>query len=336
VQPGNTQSGSRFLLTVDALLNLKNALGYGETIAAVFQQLQPGSPRFNFKVEYPYIYNTPFSMDVNFDLYKKDTLFNRVTIDIGLKYLLNHRDYVRIAYVNNANRVIAPDINFVKANKRLPNSIDVTNGGLNLGFNLDNTDYALNPRRGYYVQGQLQYLNRKIIKNAAITSIIDGSGFDYTAIYDTLSLLNRQSKAQVSLGLYIPATKQIVLKLAYNGAYLSGDNLFLNELFQIGGFNLLRGFDEMSLFVNHYQILTAELRLLFNVNSYFYVFSDNAYIQAKYNQIQNSNYPMGLGLGINLENQGGVFKIAVGVGKLEASNFMLRQAKLHFGYVAYF
>src|SRR5690606_30766195 len=134
-----------------ALLHLKNALGYGETIAAIFQQLQPSSPRFNFKVEYPYVNNTPFSLDMQFDLYKKDTLFNRVTFDFGVKYLLNHRDYIRLGYINNANRIISPDLKYIIANKHLPNNVDVKNNGAIVSFNLDRTDYTLNPKRGPFL-----------------------------------------------------------------------------------------------------------------------------------------------------------------------------------------
>ena len=42
-----------------------------------------------------------------------------------------------------------------------------------------------------------------------------------------------------------------------------------NELFQIGGNKLLRGFDEASIFTPTYSILSLEYRLALGKNSYF-------------------------------------------------------------------
>ncbi|HYK56669.1 MAG TPA: hypothetical protein VEV15_09330, partial [Flavisolibacter sp.] len=52
----NALAGSKkLLLTVDANVLLRNALGSGETIGLVWQQLQQGSPRLNLLFEQPYI-----------------------------------------------------------------------------------------------------------------------------------------------------------------------------------------------------------------------------------------------------------------------------------------
>ena len=54
---------SKFQLTADVNLNLKNALNNGETILLNWQQLQKKSPRLNLGYQQPYIFNSKFGVD---------------------------------------------------------------------------------------------------------------------------------------------------------------------------------------------------------------------------------------------------------------------------------
>ncbi len=73
--PSNPQLGGKLLVTGEANLNLKNALGGGETIGLNWQQLQIKSPRLNILFQQPFIFRSRFGIDVNFDLFKKDSSF---------------------------------------------------------------------------------------------------------------------------------------------------------------------------------------------------------------------------------------------------------------------
>ncbi|HSV11360.1 MAG TPA: hypothetical protein VLI68_11350, partial [Hanamia sp.] len=55
--PGNTITG-KAQITADVHLDLKNALGNGESILLNWQQLQPQSPRLNLGFSKPYIFNS--------------------------------------------------------------------------------------------------------------------------------------------------------------------------------------------------------------------------------------------------------------------------------------
>ena len=122
----------------------------------------------------------------------------------------------------------------------------------------------------------------KIIKpNNQILELKDPNdpAFDYKSLYDTI-------KAKVVSGEdFINICKifsnryghRSTFKTAVNGGYLMSSNIFRNELFQIGGYRLLRGFDEASQFLSQYAIGTAEYRYLIGENSYFNVFSDGGW-----------------------------------------------------------
>ena len=335
LQPNTVETG-KFMLTYDILLGLKNALGYGESIAATLQSLQYKSPRFHADVTVPYIFGTPFGIEGSFDLFKRDSAFIRVSFEGGIKYQLNAADYFKISYQTFSNRIVTADVNFVQLNKRLPDNLDISTRGAGVEFYMDRTDYKLNPHKGWQAKVSASGLLRNVKKNEAIIGINDASGFDYESLYDTVNVNKYQYRLMASLNYHIPLLKSMVFKVAYNGGYISGNNLFLNELYQLGGFKLLRGFDEQSIFANQYHIATFELRVLLGQNSYFYIFNDDAFIATQYRNIKKEDYPVSLGGGITLENKSGIFNIALGLGKRSGESFQFRQARIHFGYTAYF
>jgi len=335
LQPNDAASG-KMLLTIDALLSLKNALGAGEQLNATFQKLQRNSQKLHIDGSYPYLFGMPFALDALFDLYKRDTLFMKINFEIGVRYLINSKDYVKLNYISESNNVIYADLPYVSRFKRLPDVIDSRNNGVGLHLNVDRTDYFLAPRKGWSAKILTQASSRRIKENNAIAALQDGSGFDYASLYDTFANNTLQYKLGANIAYYQPVLKTIIGKLGYQGGLITGGQLFLNELFQIGGYNLLRGFDEESIFANQYHIFTAEVRFMINTYSYFQVFSDGGWYQSKYGQVNVERKPLSFGAGVSLQNDAGIFKVAIAVGKTEATSFEFRQAKLHFGYVAFF
>ena len=118
--------------------------------------------------------------------------------------------------------------------------------------------------------------------------------------------------------------------------FFQSDNIFRNELFQIGGYKLLRGFDEESQYVSQYAVGTLEYRYLDWAKFFFLWFVDGGWGR---NNSQNSKYShtyFGTGLGLALETKAGIFNLAWAVGKRDDIPFNLRQSKIHFGFVNYF
>ena len=333
--PNSVETG-KFLLTVDAQFAFQNILGQGESISLSYQNLQYKSPRLRADLVYPYLLNTRFGVDVHFDLFKKDTSFRRTMLQAGVRYQLSATDYLRVFYQNQSNRLITIDTLFVRNNKRLPDDVDVSANGAGVELGLNRTDYRINPRKGWEVRISGSTLLRRVRKSDAVTGLTDATGFNYAGLYDTL--LDRQYQYFVngSLAHYLPLGKKAVLKSAYNGGWVGGGQLFRNELYQIGGFRLLRGFDEQSIFTNHYHVATLELRLLLDQNSFFYLFSDNGYVVSDFNGFFKDDIYNGFGLGTTLETKSGLFSISYGLGRNSTNPVQFRQSKIHFGYLAFF
>ena len=139
-----------------------------------------------------------------------------------------------------------------------------------------------------------------------------------------------------SVAKYFPMGKQGTFKTAFNGGTILSDNIFKNELFQVGGYKLLRGFDEESQYVSQYAVITLEYRYLIGLNSFFFGFIDGGWAS---NNSRNAKYThtyFGTGLGLALETKAGIFNLAWAVGKRDDTPFNLRQSKIHFGFVNYF
>jgi outer membrane protein assembly factor BamA len=335
LQPDNAGTG-KLLFTVDAQAAFQNILGNGESFSFSYQKLQTASPRIKAEALYPYLLGTPFGVDGHFDLYFKGSEYRRTTFDAGGRYAISARDFIRVYYKGYSNRIINPDTNYIVTYHRLPANVDVTSGGVGTEVQTSRTNYRFNPSRGWTGRLSGEALRRKVIPNDGIARIRDGSGFDYSKLYDTLSAESYQYNVSGDAALYVPLAKRIVVKTAYAGGWISGERLFQNELFQLGGFKLLRGFDEGSLFANQYHILTAELRLLLAGNSNVYLFSDNGWLQTKINGFTTEGLYNGFGVGTTLDTKSGVFTISYGLGRSDANPLQLRQSKIHFGYVAYF
>jgi hemolysin activation/secretion protein len=145
-----------------------------------------------------------------------------------------------------------------------------------------------------------------------------------------------QVRVRLQAAKYFPLAKRSVLKTGFNGAWYESPSYFRNELFQIGGYKLLRGFDEESIFANRYAVGTLEYRYLLGLNSYFSGFTDFGWSNDKSKLTTFSKTYIGAGLGLSFETKGGLFNISFAAGKRNDIDFNLRQSKIHFGYVSIF
>lgn len=332
-QPNDRETG-RFLWTADVQLLLNNTLGYGETFSASYKNLQRNSPQLDISTIIPYLSGSNFAVDAKFEYFRRDSLFDRIGFEAGLRYQLSEKDYVRLSFQQTNNRVPSPDTNFIRNNKRLSNNVDMRSRGIGFGYVIDRTDYTLNPRKGWSGAMQLSVLKRIVQQNNAILAINDG--FDYSTLYDTINDDPTQYRVNGSMQYFVPIARQLAFRLAYEGAYISGTELYQNELHQIGGFKILRGYDERSIFSNHFHIGTLEFRSLLGRGSYFNVFTDYGKVFSRYNLVNTNWNPWSIGTGLTLENKTGIFNIILALGKLEDEPFRFRDAKVHFGYVTYF
>jgi outer membrane protein assembly factor BamA len=335
--PANNQT-NKLQLTGDVNLDLRNALGAGEKILLNWQQLQLKSPRLNIGYQHPFIFKSAFGFDFGFDLFKKDSTFLQLSWQIGVQYLLSVNQSGKIFFQNQSTILLGSgvDTNRVKATRQLPANIDVKATNLGLDYEINTTNYRFNPRSGNEIKLVGTIGIKTIDKNNEILSLKDPA-FNFNALYDSLKLKTYQLRARLTTAHYFPFGKQSTLKAVFNGGIYGSQSVFRNELFQIGGYRLLRGFDEESIYASKFGVATLEYRNLIKLNSYLFTFVDAGWIKNKYQSINASNNFLSGGIGLVLETKAGLLNMSFAVGKRGDVKFDLRQAaKIHFGYINYF
>ena len=107
-------------------------------------------------------------------------------------------------------------------------------------------------------------------------------------------------------------------------------------MYRIGGYRLLRGFDEEAIYTPFYSIFTSEFRLLLSQNSYFNVFTDIGLVEDETKGAQSIDVPIGFGIGLALETRGGIFSLSYALGKNLDNKIEFRNGKIHFGFISLF
>lgn len=327
----------KLLLTVDANILLKNALGSGETIGFVWQQLQKSSPRLNLLFEQPYIFKSAFGVNFSLDMYKRDSIFLNINMNLGATYRVGDKQTASVFLQRRQTIVNGINASSVIQTKQLPQEADVSSVNLGVGYDFNNTDYRFNPRKGSQLFSSISAGTKKLKKNNLILELKDPSNpsFKFDQLYDTVKLSAYQFRIAASGAHFYQLGKQTTLKLGANAGIYQSASFFRNELFQIGGNRLLRGFDEESQFVSQYFVGTAEFRLLTGLNSNFFGFIDGGWGKHPLENVQTHTY-ISAGAGLSFQPKAGLINVTLAVGKRNDADFNLRQSKIHIGFVSFF
>jgi outer membrane protein assembly factor BamA len=337
--PNSNQAsgGKKLLITVDANILLRNALGSGETIGLVWQQLQKSSPRLNFVYEQPYIFHSPFGIAFSLDMYKRDSTFLNLNMNLGTTYRISTNKTGSVFLQRRQTIVNGVNTAQVLQTRQLPKDADVSSLNLGVSYIFNNTNYRFNPRKGNELSFTTTAGTKKLKKNAAILELKDPSdpGFKFEQLYDTVKLKVYQFRITAAAAHYIPLGRQSTFKLGLNTGLYQSASYYRNELFRIGGYRLLRGFDEESQFVSQYAIGTAEYRYLIGVNSAFFGFVDGGYGK-HLQETQSSHTYLSTGVGLSFETKAGIINLAWALGRRDDVEWNLRQSKLHLGFASFF
>jgi hypothetical protein len=331
VLPNNAQTG-KILITGEARIQLQNAFKQGEELFMEWKRVTTNSQQLRLKVNYPFILNTPIGVSGSFSLDKRDSTFLDLDWSLGVPFRTKANNYIKALVANKQTIVLNLDTVFVKNFNQLPRIQDVSSVMYGLEGYFENLDFLFNPRKGVEVLAGLQVGTRKIKPNAAVLKL----EAPYAQLYDSIDLRSLQIQFKALLNAYIPIAKQQVLKLGVKAEGKYNQQVLDNELFRIGGFNLLRGFDEESLFVQYYAVSTAEYRFILQQNSYMYAFFDAAYTGKPSLSGFQHDFPFGFGAGMAFETKAGIFGISYAVGRQQGNPIDFRTSKLHFGYINVF
>jgi outer membrane protein assembly factor BamA len=295
--------------TGDISLILQNSFKIGDRIDFYWNKFSANSQNLRLGFNLPYLFILPFGISTKLGIEKNQAGYLNTNVYFSLNYTYSGNNDIKAFYQVKKSFIIENDSN---SSIGLSGYSSRTAG---LGFLLDNTDYRLNPTKGYYIEASTAY-GSTANEGQKSQSLVE-LGFD-GAVYFKLSKIFSLSFLNHSSGLLGPP------------------GFYQNQLFKIGGINLLRGFDEKSIFASSHSVFSFEPKLSFGRNSAFFLFTDIAWYESKQIGNYHSDTPMGFGAGMNIDTKAGIFKLIYALGKQEGNHIKLSNSKVHFGFSAIF
>ncbi len=332
----NNQELNRLLITGHFVGEFQNQFGKGERLFVELEQLRPQSPQMEMEFQYPYFLDSPFGVDMKFHLYKRDTTFLDVNFELGASYLLEGGNYLKVFFNQYSSRLLSVNEANLLQTRQLPAQLDVSRSNLGVEWLWQKLDYRFNPRKGWETKISTAGGLKTIRENSLILGLSDFN-FEFESLYDSLQLNSFQGQVNLELARYFPTTSNQTLKLGLKSFYtLSANPILKNEQQRIGGNQLLRGFDEESIFATNMAVATAEYRLLTGQNSYLFSFLDLAWVEDKTTQTNITDTPLGFGAGITFDTSVGIFGMSYALGRQLGNSIDFRAGKIHFGYLSLF
>ena len=312
LQP-NPQS-QKIGLTGDVQIKLQNVFKKAELIDLNWRSIEPQTQALQAKLNYPFLFKSPFGIDLKFNLYKRDSTFLDLKSFIGIQYSFKNNVQLKGFYQVNSSEILSKTPNPSSLFSYLA-PIKLNSYGLSLQYKRIN--FLPNPSKGFSLFIETSIGNRTIKKE---NTIIEKS-YVYKSIFQYVS--------------YIPITKRNIIKVGVNFESYTSSTLFQNERYRFGGLNSLRGFNEEELFASTKLITSLEYRFLLDKNSNAFIFYDQGIYEDNTLTYKIDN-PFGVGAGISFGSRIGIFSISYSLGKQENNPFEFRNGKIHFGYITYF
>jgi outer membrane protein assembly factor BamA len=316
--------GKNLQLTGDFKLKLQNTLKRGELIDLNYRGLPNQSQQLLAKVNYPYLLISKIGLDFDFQLFKKDTSFLNLSTKLGFAYAFTPEKTIHL-FIENYNGNLINNSN-TATNTALPLFANIATTYYGIGTNIEKTDNALQPTKGYKINMMASVGERTIYKTKDFNPIS----------FPNIALQSTQYKLNFDFNYYLKLAPKFVLYLHPQASLISGNQIFENEAFRIGGFKILRGFNEQSILASSYLVHTLEPRYFIEKKSFLFVFYDQAFIQQSFVNGKKTQNPLGLGAGINFETKLGFMSLSYALGKQQNNPLNLRTGKIHFGLISYF
>jgi outer membrane protein assembly factor BamA len=331
----NSDITGQLALTGEVNLQLVNTFAIGERIRLAYRRLQAGTQDLDINLAFPYIPAIPVGANFDFTLYLRDSTFLERGTDFGLRYAFGGADFVEGFFENERYVLLDPDTGSIRSSRNLPENLDLAVNRYGLALERKRLDYRFNPRKGWMARLRGAAGTREVLENNRITGLIDPAEpeFDYATLYDSIGGRVASFRLEGQASWFVPIGRRSTIMLGWDGGFLSGGTLLRNELFRLGGYARLRGFDEESIFASHFHIGTIEYRFLLATNSAFRLFVDQAWLQERRLGEDRTDTPLGFGAGLDIETGAGIFGLRYALGQQRGNPIAFRAAKIHFGYV---
>ncbi len=286
-------------------LDLTNNLNFGESFKLLYKSDENDQKTFRTDLTLPYLFKSPIGVDLQLQIFKKDSSFTTTNQLIKLHYQLNsrHKIYSGISKTESNNLL---------TNGSASNLEDYNTSYFSFAYEfLKPQSYNLLFPVNSRIYLETNFGDRKLSSNSEKQSKIS---------LDAFKIINFNVKNSVSLKI--------------NSAMLISDTYLENELFRFGGINSIRGFEENSLIASLYGVLNTEYRYQLSKTIFVHSIIDGAYFENK--TLDQKEKLFGYGFGFGILTKSGLLKFNYANGKSQGQKFELSNSKIHISLTANF
>lgn len=321
----NEEEDNKLLINGEFNLRLLNPFGTGKSFTAEWKKLKKFSQTLDLEYLHPNLIGSNVEAKLNFNLFKQDTTFVNLNGRVTLAYHFGKIGKAGFFYSIKSTR-LGSTKQYEGATK-LPDYADTDYKSYGLVYEWNNLDDYYYPKKGFIANAELGIGNKEIKKNARLPD----------TLYIGIDLKTTQISFSANIEHYLKISTRSVFLSGLKAGSLINENLFLNDLFRIGGLSSLRGFNELIFFASTYTVGTLEYRFFTDETSYLLIFYDQGYLM--YDLLDGSSYediPFGIGAGISFSTRAGIFNFIYSVGKSKFQPIGLNNSKIHFGLISRF
>lgn len=314
---GNDNEG-KFRLNGNVKIELNNNFNAMEQIRLNWIATADKSTTLDLKLRFPYLFRSQLGSEMNFNMFKKDSVFVNTKLGERLFYQLGMNSNIGLNLSYESSNFVLDDHPELAA---LYDDFNKTGVGLSYEFKQPSPIALMEGKAAAFIFGKA--LKRKITEyDPEINDYLSDKTRQYEVGADVFQLFRLHPHHFVK-----------VRAQAY-GLFGNDDYYAENELYRIGGFNSVRGFNEESITASSFGIGSFEYRFLPNDDFYISAFVDYALVENK-SAVIHQNL-LGTGLGFSFMTELGVFNLSYAVGKQSDTGFDFRNSKIHFGILTRF
>ncbi len=302
--PGGNSS-TKLNLTGHINLGLINLFQQGESLSFKWEAPGSGTQRLVSHAVIPYLMGWPIGLSGGVELYKRDTSYLTLESEIGFRVSLQPNHWLDLQMVNRSSSEMGQvkDRNLQEFKLTL----------VRLSYMLDKLQPVIYPRSGWYIQPRIGF-GRKMISG-------DGAG-----------LINKNHiEIDADIGLLLQIGKQFGFSFTGTGGYRSGMDLAENEKYRLGGYTILKGFQEESLTADMFAVASAECRFYLSEGSNLHLFTDFGYLANHSADVNEPLLPIGVGMGLQLKTRAGLLNLDYAIGSSRDQAFALQNGLIHLG-----
>lgn len=294
-------------------ISLRNLFGTGRAAAFRWRKIDRNSQELELKYLEPWIFSFPINFDVRFYQRQQDTIFVQRTVSGGLEYLATE-DVSAAVFVTSESTIptITEEPVFT-----VFNSSALTTG---VNLKIDTRDDPLAPTSGILFNNSYKF-SRKTI-----------NGPSEFITPDTETEINLQ-RIEATFAMFLELFRRQVIAFNINGRELRGPFFEESDLYRLGGTNTLRGYREDQFLGNRIYWSNLEYRFFLSRRTFAFLFFDTGYFlrdaDEKRKIIEQEEFKIGYGLGINLETAIGVLGVSFALAKGDSFS----EGKIHFGII---